>query len=244
MVSLMALPAGASEYLSPHDWETGVCGMVQRAETATGEGRHGDAVIALEAALRFEPDNADLNFLLARALMRAGRYREAEDLLVETRSVHPEDPQGWFLSGVLMARWGRHEKARHLLHAAHRLAPDDPYLRLNLGTLLLGGGDHRRAAAMLDGGDWPLPQAWQAVRWNNLGVAWLMLGRRGDAAVAFRRALDALPPDGPWDRDTETPAHLRQRLEDHLSIARSRLGTVGVTPLLLWPLGPGPGGCP
>lgn len=59
-----------------------------------GCGRANDAIEALEAALRQQPDDPDLHAQLADALVRAGRRREAEAHVRAALAIDPTHPWG------------------------------------------------------------------------------------------------------------------------------------------------------
>ncbi len=91
-------------------------------------GRHREAsevlgrTLALPPAAEDPADSRDAAFALAEALIGAGEFRRAADVLAERLEEDPMLPRGLYLLGTALARLGRRESARPVLKAYEELA--------------------------------------------------------------------------------------------------------------------------
>ena len=77
---------------------------------------------------------------LAKILMRAGRFEEAETALAEHLTGHPEDAVAWSQRGVCLAKRGLWREAVEALRKAASLKPRDPGILNNLAVALAETG--------------------------------------------------------------------------------------------------------
>jgi tetratricopeptide (TPR) repeat protein len=77
---------------------------------------------------------------LAKILMRAGRFEEAETALAEHLTGHPEDAVAWNQRGVCLVKRGSWREAVEALRKAAALRPRDAGILNNLAVALAGAG--------------------------------------------------------------------------------------------------------
>ncbi len=151
--------------------------------------RPGEAIEALQAALRRGVDRESLRRQLALALSENGRGAEAVEVLRPL--AESTDPATQNALGIAYADAGRLGDAKAMLEKALKTAPRDPKTLENLGVIELRQGRLEEARQRLE----------QALRENDqLPISWNTLGviryQRGDAAGALAAwqkavALDA-----------------------------------------------------
>lgn len=132
------------------------------------------------------PD-AEVLVRLGAAAMRAGRTRDAQELLQRATLLSPALAAAWHGLAMALAASGRPSGAFAAISRAVVLAPADPAIRLDQGVLLLRRGlpaDAREAfrLAVAAAPDAALPRL-------NLGLALLHLTRPAEALEAFDQAL-------------------------------------------------------
>jgi tetratricopeptide (TPR) repeat protein len=167
------------------------------------------ALPLLSAALAVEPAGAETWLALARGLINAGRFGEAEALLAG----HADHPRARAVEIRLRQAWGMaqvqaraFDEAQAQFRSVLALAPEDAHAHGDLGYALLAGGDpaaaepHLRRAAEL------APDHTGVLQ--NLGSALYKLGRVEEAAEAYWRAVRLDP------RDSIAPRNLGTLLTD------------------------------
>lgn len=151
--------------------------------------RPGEALEALEAALRRGVDREALRRQLALALTENGRGAEAVAALAPLAK--SEDPATQNALGLSLADAGRFDEAIAALDRARRSAPDDPKTLENLGIVRLRMGRPAEAKALLEralAANDQLP-----VSWNTLGVVRYQQHDAAGALAAWQKAV-ALDP--------------------------------------------------
>ena len=160
---------------------------------------HADFELAIshaQASLALAPEQADMQFALADALTRSGRYAEALPHWLEAARLQPAKVEIWSNLGST-ARWlGNHERALLAYREALALAPEDAAILGNLGEAERTAGmpaaavEHLVAAARHEG-----PATHRAAR---IGVLYADLGRDNEARewLAKSRAIDDDYADG------------------------------------------------
>jgi tetratricopeptide (TPR) repeat protein len=133
----------------------------------------------------------ELGVALAHALVRVGRFREAETVARELLRQQPSHPDLYNLLGNVLKDGGRDEEAIEQLRRAIQLSPRYARAHFNLGVVLHNKGreeeaiEHLRQALSIEPG--------YARAHNNLGAALKAKGRVDEAIEHYRRAL-ALEP--------------------------------------------------
>ncbi len=87
--------------------ETRAMGMLLLSEIYTSQGRHDDALAVLEALRPASPPQAQLEYLLGRAYLRAERLIEAEDALRRAIRLDPDFLRPWDLLAQVLRDAGR-----------------------------------------------------------------------------------------------------------------------------------------
>ncbi len=183
---------------NPEDW--GALDWVLRARHLSDQGRHDEALAALDRAIELEPDNEVTLHNRGVALNELGRYDEALAALDRALELRPDDPvtlnnRGWALDGL-----DRYDEALAALDRALELAPDDPVMLSNRGRALDGLGRYDEALAALDRALELRPD--NPVTLSNRGLALNGLGRHDEALAAFNRSIELGPvhPAGYYGR--------------------------------------------
>jgi tetratricopeptide (TPR) repeat protein len=161
------------------------------------------AFMAAGRALARQPDDADALALRAEAAEAAGRFPEAVEALSRQLSATPEGAAALALrlriGCVYLERLGDGERALPLLlPQLDRLEVPTLALLAQHARRLLPADSARLHRRLIEA--WPtppdadepgLPTRGQIAAWNDeLGRACLALGQRGEALVAFRRAVE------------------------------------------------------
>ena len=126
--------------------------VASRARAHLAAGAYGEAAALLLADLKRRPEQAELEYLLARVYANLGRLDEAGQLVQQVLRRQPSDEggvRGYFLLAQLAEDRGDSVEAMELLKRTIYL--DAAYLPgyLELGLLYEQNGDHERARRML-----------------------------------------------------------------------------------------------
>jgi len=166
-----------------------------------------EAAAHLEAALRVNPDAAEVYYALGQSCLRRGEVARGRQLLhyfqllqdnhqalLDHKTaivLNPSDAEAYYHLGAAYSRIERLEAARQAYMAALQLNPRHRDARNNLGNVYLRRGqveaaiDAYRQVIALD------PQYARAH--NNLGNAYLLAGRPEPAVQALTRAIQLDP---------------------------------------------------
>ena len=104
------------------------------------EGRIEEALSAIEEALRFNPDGAQILSTYAHLLTTAGKFDEAEDAIGRALALHRSDGHFHHLLAHLLQRRGEIVAAVEALKTATELAPDVAGFRTKLEALATEAG--------------------------------------------------------------------------------------------------------
>jgi arylsulfatase A-like enzyme/predicted Zn-dependent protease len=157
------------------------------------QGRAGDAVAALEEALRRRPDDPLVSAALATALLSAGRPEEAQRTLEAAQRIQPEDPRLYFLLGMVAEQEGRDEDAAALYRKTLALNPRSAPAHVQLSALALRSGNVATAERELDAALGLDPRVASARFWR--GQILEHEGRVEKAVAAYNEELAAAPRD-------------------------------------------------
>jgi tetratricopeptide (TPR) repeat protein len=116
---------------APDDWES--WNNLGNSLRSAGESK--ESIEPLRRAAELAADAAPVRFNLARALMEAGDWSEAEQVLLQMAEDFPDDPNPMRELHGLYRQSGHDEQAREAIAEAVRRAPDDV-------ALLLGQASH------------------------------------------------------------------------------------------------------
>jgi tetratricopeptide (TPR) repeat protein len=108
-----------------------------------------EAVTALDAALASNsltnPERGDALIDKARALVGAGREKEAGIALSQARTLAPENGTAFLLSATLARRMGSLVEAQSLITTAAILSPYEPAIPLEAGNIAAAAGNEAAA---------------------------------------------------------------------------------------------------
>lgn len=169
-------------------------------------GRHVEAVGTYRRALAITPDDDGLLASLGATLARLGRTEEAVHELIRATVCAPSNPDAWLNLAVAYHDTGRTEEAINAYRHTLVLRPACTEAWHSLGRALVVAGRieeaidcyHRALAefAPADRGDRPgMTADVQAQVLRDLGAAFGAVGRRADATIAFRTAVELRPDD-------------------------------------------------
>jgi Flp pilus assembly protein TadD len=170
------------------------------------QGDLGQAIDSYRRALNFNPDHLQANVNLSIAYLQAGRFKEAEQILVYLYASRPKDSKILYNFGVLLYQTGELASAESKLK---RLLEIDPF---HLEANLLLASIHEEKGEM----DKALEFCLKAHQINSadpqvlyrLGRAWDLTGEPGRAAEYYRLYLDS---EREKERDVELT--VRDRLK-------------------------------
>ncbi len=104
-------------------------------------GRGREAIMHLQAAVKFNPNYLEARQGLGDALSRAGQAEAALAQYAEVVRLNPRAADARFNQAMALVRLGRYREARDLLAEATRALPDDLQLRHALARLLAAAPD-------------------------------------------------------------------------------------------------------
>ena len=111
--------------------------VLQRGVDLLREGRHEEALLALEDAKRALPGRAQIDNLLGIALTKLGRVPEANEHFRGAIALNPKLAEAHKNLGFNYWTAGRNEEAEKSFQAALQLDPNDEFAHYGIGTVLL-----------------------------------------------------------------------------------------------------------
>ncbi|MCY1079632.1 tetratricopeptide repeat protein [Archangium lansingense] len=172
------------------------------ASTLQRQKRSAEAIALLRDAIAREPREPALRYLLANVLLGQGDENGALTWMRSVLELEPENAAAMNFIGYLLAQRGRDfVEAERLVRRALQLRPDTGSFLDSLGWIHYQRGDYPRALQSLERAAELEPE--EPVILEHLGDAYHRVSRPGDAAGAWRRALELLalnpeaadPPD-------------------------------------------------
>ena len=168
-----------------------------RAQMLDAIGNAGDAMAALDQAIRAAPGRPDLYWQGAVFLNRNGHAAEALQLLDRAEQILPQDPQIPLLRATLLESAGQTEDAEHLLDKVQRRWPEGAPVWVARGIILAAHRHFEEARRALETAvslGARSPEAFFYLADTTVRSA---PDRIGDAEAAVREALK-LAPEDPW----------------------------------------------
>jgi tetratricopeptide (TPR) repeat protein len=111
------------------------------------EKKYKEALVEIDANIKKNPRNVQLNFLRGRTLVSLGQLEQARLEFVSITEKYPELPEPYNNLAVLYASSGKLEAARENLEMALKLAPSDAIAMQNLADVYtrLAAGHYKKA---------------------------------------------------------------------------------------------------
>jgi tetratricopeptide (TPR) repeat protein len=155
------------------------------------QGRHEEALMSLEEALRLHRLSSEVRLELGRVYSRLSRWKPALKVLQEASALNAADPSVQLYLGEVLGKLGRRNEAVSAYREAIRLKPGYWEAHYRLGEQLGQQGSIEEAAREFG----------EVIKFNpgyvrahlNLGVALAKMGRPGEALKSFDTALQLDP---------------------------------------------------
>jgi len=154
-----------------------------------------EAADYLARAARIHPNDASIQYNLAKALSDSGNDKDALAHHKKAVALAPNNPEAWLSYGKTASNLGRYEDALVWYGNALNLKPDYAEALINKGATLKELKRYEEAIAFAEQALAINPNLAEA--WANKGVALKDLMRYDEAIVHFDRALN-LKPDIDW----------------------------------------------
>ena len=156
------------------------------------QAKYGEAADFLGRAARIHPNDASIQYNLAKALADFGSHKESIPHHKKAVELAPNNPDGWLNYGKTSSNLGRYEEALAWYDKALSLKPDYLEAKLNKGATLK---ELKQYVAAIEFADQVLainPNLAEA--WSNKGTALNALKQYDEAIVHYDKAL-SLSPD-------------------------------------------------
>ena len=156
------------------------------------QAKYGEAADFLGRAARIHPNDASIQYNLAKALADFGSHKESIPHHKKAVELAPNNPDGWLNYGKTSSNLGRYEEALAWYDKALSLKPDYLEAKLNKGATLK---ELKQYGAAIEFADQVLainPNLAEA--WSNKGTALNALKQYDEAIVHYDKAL-SLSPD-------------------------------------------------
>jgi tetratricopeptide (TPR) repeat protein len=150
-----------------------------------------DAIQHLQAALQANPGSDEVNFDLANAYFRKGRYPDALDSAMHVSAEGRKDDSYLALLGDIYAHMGDTARAAEIFRSAINRNPDNDQDYLSLSLIQFRENNIADARQTLLKGQAHVPSSGK-ILWG-LGLASALQGNTTEAAEQFEHAVDLLP---------------------------------------------------
>jgi predicted O-linked N-acetylglucosamine transferase (SPINDLY family) len=154
--------------------------------------KYDEALDYLEQAVRIQPNDASINYNLAKALADSGNNKDALTRYKKAVALAPNNPDAWLNYGKTTSDLGHYEESFAHYDKALSLKPDYAEVWSNKGIALRGLKRYEEAIAHYDKALSLKPD--YAEVWSNKGVALNELKRYEEAIAHYDQAL-SLKPD-------------------------------------------------
>ena len=158
------------------------------------QGDRDEAILTLETARSQLPESIEILSYLASFYEDIGRFTQAEESLLRSIEINPEDPSLHFRIGVLYDKWGKTDASTTALKKALDIDPEDPNALNYLGYSYARQGIHLEDAERL------IKKAMEkrpgdGYITDSLGWVYYQKGMFPKALETLQRAADLLPSD-------------------------------------------------
>ena len=172
-------------------YRTGLKVALVRADELFIDGKNDQSIAILNRVTKEYPESDWAKILLGRALIRAGRHREAEVHLRAARELAPASVEAKFRLGVALYRQNRIAEAMEQFRSAIRIKPDFTMAYYNLSFCQIEQGDLEGAIRSMRRCVQSAPE--YAKGWHRLALLEEQNGDIAKSRQAYHRAL-ALDP--------------------------------------------------
>lgn len=149
------------------------------------------ALEALRAAVSSAPRDYDAQHALGRALLEAGRFREASTVLRRASRLRRDDPAAAYEAVRVLFAQRDHRRARQQCRAIQRIARESPVAHVCQARAFLAWSRSARAFEEIEAALALAPEDFEALL--ALGDAHRLRGSVAEAEAAYRRAIAANP---------------------------------------------------
>ena len=156
------------------------------------QGSYREAADFLGRAARIHPNDASIQYNLAKALSDCGLDKESMPHHKKTVQLAPDNPEAWLNYGKTASNLGRHDDALYCYDKALSLNPNYAQAVLNKGATFKELGRYEEAIGLAEQAMALNPNL--AEGWVNKGIALKQLKRYDDAIACYDKAL-SLKPD-------------------------------------------------
>ncbi len=167
---------------------------LQQAAQHIAVGRIDEAQKALGEYLTKRPEDADALALMARALVRQGRKREATAVLERAAALAPDFAGARFNLANLLAQQNRFDAALDQLDALLAQDPGNALFLQLMANIFETTGENERSLAICE--TLAKDNPGRAECWVSYGHALRALGRKDEAVAAYREAIALVPQSG------------------------------------------------
>ena len=150
-----------------------------------------EAATCLHKALELQPDDADINFTLAKVLLHQRRHHEAMDLCIKATQVDPAYEEAWLLLSCLQGQLDRLAESEVSAHKVLAINPNNMQANVNLGRALYGQGKFAEAASILR--QLAIKQPEVLEHHAMLAACYLTTGKPNKAEAVYREILRHQP---------------------------------------------------
>jgi tetratricopeptide (TPR) repeat protein len=167
--------------------------LFAQAEMDIARGRAGDAVTRYREVARRYPDDQRVLLSLGLVLGSLGEYDAARSYIDRALSSHSEDYRVYYYAAYLDSRAGRLAQAVRHAERALFFRPGFTQAKILLANLRYRLGQYGEAVRLAD--EIIAARREESSAWYLKGMAFSMLGRRGDAVSVLSAAADIAPDD-------------------------------------------------
>ncbi len=170
------------------------------------QGELAKTIDAYKRALSYNPDHLQANMNLATAYLQAGRFKQAEQILVYLYASRPKDSRILYNFGVLLYQTGEHSSAENKLKKLLEMDPFHLEANLLLSTIYEEEGEMDQAieACMKA---YQINSAHPLVLYR-LGRVWDLAGDPSQASIYYRQFLSCRS-----EKEQELESAVRDRLK-------------------------------
>jgi tetratricopeptide (TPR) repeat protein len=163
-----------------------ILGLIKASQS-----KYKEAAEYLARAARIHPNDASIQFNLAKALADSGNDKESLAHHKKAVALAPDNPEAWLNYGKSVSKLGRHEDALVLYENALSLKPDYAEAAINKGAALKELHRYDEAIVLAERALIINPNLVEA--WSNIGAALKELKRFDEAVTHYDKALSLRP---------------------------------------------------